>query len=119
MHHQLKAALGALAQHRQFFVWRLYSRKADGKFEKEPLGRIDHSNPANWTTFDEAVARCIGAPAGECYVPGLYLTRELGAFLIDLDHLPAPNTLDEDAKAIHARFPGAMEEWSSSERGQS
>lgn len=117
MYENLKVALGTLAQRRQFFVWRLYGRKVDGKFEKEPLGRIDHTSPANWLTFDEAVARCVDAPAGEVYAPGLYLSADLGVFLLDIDHLPEPHKLDADANAILARFPGAMAEWSSSERG--
>lgn len=117
MYENLRVALGTVAQRRQFFVWRLYGRRPDGKFEKEPLGRIDHTSPANWLTFDEAVARCVDAPAGEVYAPGLYLSADLGVFLLDIDHLPEPHKLDADANAILARFPGAMAEWSSSERG--
>lgn len=120
----LKAALGPLADCGQFFVWHLYGRKADGKYEKEPLGRIDHTNPANWQSFDEAATRAAQLNAGmvgatSVYVPGLYLTEALGAFLVDVDHLPDAYTMDAVATQVRDAIlaPGVMMEWSSSTRG--
>ena len=118
MFDQLRVALGPLAECGQFFVWRLYGRKADGKYEKEPLGRIDHTNPANWRSFDEVAREC-GQVGDEWRVPGLYLTEKLGAFLVDVDHLPEPHKLDVVAQQVMEAInaPGVMMEWSSSTRG--
>lgn len=86
------AALGALADRRAFFVYRLHSYDAsNGKWKKEPLGGKDE-HPARLyatgglMTFAEASRAC-DAPCitGEGRAVGLWIAEGSGIWFLDVD----------------------------------
>lgn len=88
----LHDALGAVAQRRQFFVYRLHSfDPATGKWKKEPVGGKD-DHPARLyplgqlMTFDEALRACtVPCPADEGRAVGLWIAEGSGLWFLDID----------------------------------
>lgn len=94
------------------FVNYLLVPKADGadKIPCDAVGRaIDHLDPRNWRTHEEAVAA--GRPVA------FVLTDACGWFFLDLDKCRDENGWSAAATALFTRFTGAWGEVSSSGRG--
>ena len=111
-----------MKSHNQFIVWKRIV-EADGKINKIPQlpdgsGPGDAHNPANWMSYDGAVAMVM-ALGGAPYGVGFVFTRGDPYFFIDLDHCydPATQQWNEQSQAIIAAFPGALSEWSTSGTG--
>lgn len=85
---------------------------AHGKF-------IDHLDPANWLTLEEAQARAGGDVHIGLVLPRLDPAQQYAQFLLDLDDCRDPDTgLTEPwASAILSSFPGAWHEPSHSGTG--
>lgn len=122
----LVQALGALAAHPQFFVWRLTWSASEGKYHKMPaypdgsVYRMDASDPTNWMTHDAAVAtleRLRAAGPAAQFTLGFYLTEELGYFFLDIDHCVTAGTYSDLCNDWVSKFPGCMVELSSSGTG--
>lgn len=115
----LDAALGAMRDRADWFLWRLEWNAALGKFEKTPCPldrsaqRMDASNPANRTTY--AAAR---AALRDGFTLGFWLTRECGYFLLDIDKAgDGAGNWSKFATQMVGAFPGALVEASSSGKG--
>lgn len=119
-------AVGGMADIPQWFVWRLEWDAIEGKFQKTPCDlqgtvfKRDASDPAWWSDYDTVVAavRALDAGSGELrYAMGFRLTEGCGYFLFDMDKCVTDGVATDFAKQMIAAFPGAMLEYSSSERG--
>ena len=122
----LDAALGAMRDVPQWFIWRLEWSAANGKYDKTPCypaggpHRMDASLPANWMTYDTACIALTKLTKTQevTYALGFWLTRESGYWLLDLDNATGPDgKLQPFAEQLVAAFPGAFIEWSSSRKG--
>lgn len=122
----LQQALGGLARINQFFVWRLEWNATDGKYDKRPYdpktgapmerGKAQ-DNPAQWMSYDAAVATVQGLNGWGMgtYALGFWLTADTGYWFLDLDkHVETDGTVSTLANEMLARFPGACGEYSSS-----
>lgn len=121
----LRAALGAMANIPQFFVWRLDWDAVKNKYVKVPWfngGPVDAQLPASWHTYDAADALRMQwsatAPVGVAYALGWMFTPGCGYWFLDLDGCIgsdgqyAPLAIDWLAK-----LPGCFFEFSSSGKG--
>lgn len=115
-----------MRQYPNFFLWRLEWDGAAAKYRKTPCApdgsmyRIDASLPENWMSHDAAVAALAALPQLPelQYALGFWLTREAGYWMLDLDGVVgADGVWDAGAAAMVAKFPGAMVELTSSQRG--
>lgn len=119
----IRGNLGRIADCNQFFIYRLSEWNGAKWTRKQPWGNghvVSPSDPANWSSFDVASARCesLAATGGDvAWAVGLWLTANLNVFFLDIDRLAADYTLDDEATSMLQRFPGCMVEWSSSRRG--
>lgn len=99
----------------QFVNWTLVHRDGQEKPDKVPVGRdgraIDHTNPANWMTYDEAAAT--GQPVA------FVLSAADPFVFIDLDNCrdPMSGMWSPGTEDILRMFPGALMEVSQSGRG--
>lgn len=123
----LISLLSQLGGRRCCFVYELRAKATSPKLDKVPVNAhgfdIDHTQPANWTTGEEAFALALSMPPGPTGHPrgvGISLSESLGVGCIDLD---ACAILDADGRvvgwsqfaiAMCARFPGAAFEVSQS-----
>lgn len=88
--------------------------KKPKKVPCDPSGaRIDHLNPSNWISYDEAKARMSAVPG--LYI-GFVLTDHDPFFCIDLDDVYAPENAYVVSDILN-RFPGALVEVSHSKTG--
>lgn len=99
----------------QFVNWTLVQREGQHKPDKVPVGpdgrAIDHTDPANWMSYDQAVA--VGLPVA------FVLTENDPFVFIDLDNCrdPMSGAWTPEAQQILSMFPGALMEISQSGRG--
>lgn len=122
----LAQALGGMIAIPQFFVWRLVWSATKNKYLKTPCfadGSVyimEAKDPANWKTYDEAVAILASLEGnGTQYALGFYLTADLGYWFFDLDGCLNKETGELSPEADYAMkaLPGALCEWSSSGKG--
>jgi P4 family phage/plasmid primase-like protien len=114
-------ALHALAQYRQFIVYRLSPRGTSGKLDKLPIdprtGAVSNAHdPAIWLSADEAIAHAdrLGADHGV----GFVFTAADPFVFADLDNCLLPdNTWSPLAVELCTRLAGAAVEVSQSGRG--
>ena len=119
----LPQALSALADYRQWIVYKAVPRRsgAPGKMDKLPVdarsGSVaDAHDPAIWSGHDEAIQAA--SQMGEAYGVGFVLTEADPFFLLDIDDcLTADNRWSDLANELMAQFPGAAVEVSHSGRG--
>lgn len=81
------APLQPLTHYRQFLVYRLVPSKTPGKMDKKPVSvhtgqTCDHTDPANWCSFDEALAY---VEAGHADGVGFEFTPDCGLWFLDID----------------------------------
>lgn len=112
--------LGRIAECGQFFVYKMLWNAERGKYDRKyPQGAP--SDAGNWRSYADRLAEVdrlnAAAEDGVLYAVGLWITRELGVFLLDMDGFERDWELDDRAQALVAMLPGAMLEWSSSRRG--
>lgn len=99
----------------QFVNWTLVQREGQPKPDKVPVGpdgrAIDHTDPANWMSFDAAAA------TGQRVA--FVLTENDPFVFIDLDNCrdPISGMWSPEAIQIMSLFPGALMEISQSGRG--
>lgn len=84
---QLPDALAPFGQFRQFLAYRLVPSKTPGKMDKKPVSvqtgyTCDHTDPANWSSFDEA-ARFVAA--GHADGIGFEFTENDPFWFLDID----------------------------------
>ena len=121
-------AVGGMADIPQWFVWRLEWDQAEGKYQKTPwregTGAISGGDPANWLTYDAAVAEVgrlnTGLNGVLRYTLGFWLTADTGYWFLDIDMrlcgLPEYQGTDF-ANGLVKTYDGAFLEWSSSLKG--
>lgn len=123
---EFRAALGGLARIPQFFIYRLEWDGAEGKYKKYPWHatadyKVSPGDPANWMSYDDAVAcvqrRRAGLNGVLTYALGFWMTEDTGYWFLDLDKCATGGQLNAQAQALLDRFPGCMVEWSSSGNG--
>lgn len=121
---QLPSPLAALAAWPQFVCWFAQPiPDKPGKFNKFPChwqtGAVcDAQDPANWTTFDVALAMAAAHDRGHGGGVGFVFTQADPFFFADIDGCAQPDgTWSPLALSILARFPGACVEVSHSGRG--
>ncbi len=118
--HSLPPALAPLGAYRQFVTYKLVPSARPGKTDKLPCDHrtgkvVTAHDPANWTSFDEAVA---AVAAGRGQGVGFVFTENDALFFIDVDGALRPdNTWSPGALALAAQFPGASVEVSQSGKG--
>lgn len=114
MNYPMVAALGRMADARQFFVYRLDWNAEKNKYEKNPIG-----SPASaCMTFAQArveVERMVAQ--GQKATVGMWIDAGSGLFFLDVDGMPEMHQLDDRGTRAVTSFPGAFVEWSSSGRG--
>lgn len=121
----LRAALGAMAQIPQFFVWRLTWDDAENKYIKVPWDgqrKIDAQLPEAWHTYEAAeVMRtqwAATAPPGVAYALGWMFTPGCGYWFLDLDKcIGVDGQYTPLALDWLAKLPGCFFEFSSSGTG--
>lgn len=121
----LRAALGAMAQIPQFFVWRLTWDDAENKYIKVPWDgqrKIDAQLSEAWHTYEAADALraqwAATAPNGVAYALGWMFTPGCGYWFLDLDKcIGADGQYTPLALDWLAKLPGCFFEFSSSGTG--
>jgi putative DNA primase/helicase len=121
------AAIGAMAQLPDWFLWRLTWDAEEGKYMKYPCAlsgtkyKIAASDPENRTDYATAVAAlaaCNARATSELrYALGFWMTKECGYWFLDIDKCLVNGQWSSLALDLCARFPGAMIEQSSSGNG--
>lgn len=121
--------LGGLADFDQFFLWRLTWSAEEGKYHKMPADlrgvAFDEetggaNNPANWHSYDDAMAALSTLPRnGElCYALGFWLSKGCGYWFLDIDKGVRPDgVLEPVAQELVDAYTGCFMEYSSSGRG--
>ena len=121
--------LGRMRNIPQWFLWRLTWDEVKKKYDKKPCAldgsqyNIDHSLPSNWHSHAVASSALLGLQAlhqpgaAQTYALGFYLTAECGLWFFDLDNAVVDGAVVPLAAELVQRFPGALVEWSSSNRG--
>ncbi len=115
----LPEALRPLGDYSQFILWEAVWSAAKNKYEKYPTcpitrARIDHTNPANWLTFQAASALAVATGLGI----GFYLSERDPFFVVDMDNvLQADGTWTPGALDLCRAFGGGAVEISYSGTG--
>lgn len=138
-----RAAIGGMANIKQFFVWGLQWNAAENKYEKMPVYDRDygvnelgdkrlpgmyrrsgdgHNNPAFWMTLDDAAAAVatLTAQRGSVHALGFSLTRDTGYWFLDVDKCfkdRHDTSCHEAAAYLYSALSGAFYERSSSGTG--
>ena len=129
----LPAPFAPMQPYPQWFIYRLHSRDASGKYRKEPIDARTRAMPnkgcgginmcADWSAVSQTCAELAAtARAGELYVPGFWFTASDPFWFLDIDGCviedkqgkPAWSQLALD---LLATFPNAARELSSSAKG--
>src|SRR5882724_617283 len=93
-------ALGALAAHRCFVLYRLFAKLGTDKLDKIPVSPIsghsvDAQDPAEWMNAHETLLWAnqygTGTQAGQ-YGVGIVISEGSGIFCVDLDEAWEPTT---------------------------
>jgi Uncharacterized conserved protein len=124
-------AIGGMADIPQWIVWRLEWNAQEGKFDKMPAQRNGAAlnrdtggadSPANWMTYDDAVAvlRALPSTGDVRYALGFWLTAECGYWFLDIDIRKCglgEYVSTDFADGLVRAYQGCFLEWSSSRRG--
>ena len=111
--------LARFLEFKNFLAYRLVPSKRPGKMDKKPVdvrsGRTcDHTDPANWCSFDEAAAF---VEAGHADGVGFEITSDCGLWFLDIDGALVNGQWSELAQSLINYTAGAAIEVSSSGTG--
>lgn len=123
--HALPQALGAMAAHRQFIVYRLVPGTKPGKMDKLPVdfrtgkvtvkGQGGAHDPEIWTTADHAISCAINLGPG--HGTGFVFTVNDPFWFLDIDGAYDGQAWSPLATALVQALPGAAVEVSTSGKG--
>lgn len=123
----LHDALGGMRDIPQWFLWRLEWDATQAKYLKTPCApdgsvyRVNAGDPSVWCSYLDAcwnVQRLRHTETAEVtYTLGFWFTADCGYWFLDIDKAVVEGALLPFASQMIAAFPGALVEWSSSNKG--